>query len=76
MFKILKSNFQIQQIKANYEEASDPLIKHIVVTHQLSMSILSSESLTHLSELMVNAHDRHKEYIKKEILITSGKQYS
>uniref|UniRef100_A0A2R5L0N7 Syntaxin-1A-like n=1 Tax=Hirondellea gigas TaxID=1518452 RepID=A0A2R5L0N7_9CRUS len=61
----------IDQFKQEFENSEDHLLSHIARTHHLSLIVWSRDSLDQLSSLLIDAHHRHKAYIKKELLITS-----
>ncbi|XP_042860789.1 syntaxin-1A-like [Penaeus japonicus] len=61
----------LEEVKKK-QESSNGVVQHAARTHHLSLAIHLSLMLGELSGMQIDMHDRHKQYVRKELMITTG----
>lgn len=61
----------LEEVKKKRENSSG-VVQHAARTHHLSLAIHLSFMLEELSGMQIDMHDRHKQYVRKELMITTG----
>ncbi|CAL4126764.1 unnamed protein product [Meganyctiphanes norvegica] len=63
----------LDEIKS--KASTDDIIGFVANTHHLSLAIRLSQAIYDLSGLSTDTHDRHMQYVRKELLITRGRDF-
>ncbi|XP_050697111.1 syntaxin-like isoform X2 [Eriocheir sinensis] len=54
---------------------STGVVQHVARTHHFSLGVLLTQVLQELSSMQVEAHNRHTQYVRKELIITGQVGY-
>lgn len=65
----LKLKTALSEVK-NKSEKSSGVVQHTAVTHHFSLVLHLSILLQELSKMQTDAHSRHTQYLRKELIIT------